>query len=64
MDYTELRPNQEIHANGIIYDLKSLLALLLRVTDTRKAKGKQYSLTKGTLPYDLSPPHAIHCVAR
>jgi predicted transposase YbfD/YdcC len=44
MDYTELGPNQEIHANGIIYDLKSLLALLLRVTDPRKAKGKQYSI--------------------
>ncbi|MGZ3579660.1 MAG: hypothetical protein ACXU98_11675 [Syntrophales bacterium] len=44
MDYTELRPNQGIHANGIIYDLKSLFALLLRVTDTRKAKGKQYSI--------------------
>jgi predicted transposase YbfD/YdcC len=44
MDYTELKPNQGIHANGIIYDLKSLLALFIRLTDTRKAKGKQYSL--------------------
>jgi predicted transposase YbfD/YdcC len=44
MDYTELKPNQEIYGNGIIYDLKSLFALLSRVTDSRKAKGKQYPL--------------------
>jgi len=44
MDYNQLEPQQEIHENGIIYDLGSLFAYLLRVPDTRKAKGKQYSL--------------------
>jgi hypothetical protein len=28
----------------MIYDLKSLFAFLLRVADTRKAKGKRYML--------------------
>jgi predicted transposase YbfD/YdcC len=44
MDYTELEPYQEVHQSGIIYDLKSLFAFLLRVTDPRHARGKQYSL--------------------
>lgn len=46
-DYTYLGPDQEIYATGMIYDLKSLFAFLLRVVDTRKAKGKRYIL--GTL---------------
>jgi predicted transposase YbfD/YdcC len=44
MDYTQIGPNQEIHASGLIYDLNSLFAYLLRVNDTRKAKGKLYPL--------------------
>lgn len=44
MDYTELEPQQEAYRTGIIYDLKSLFALLLRVTDPRHARGKQYPL--------------------
>lgn len=44
MDYNQLKPHQEIHEYGIIYDMDSLFAYLLRVPDTRKAKGKQYAL--------------------
>ncbi len=44
MDYTELEPHQEVHQAGIIYDLKSLFAILLRVSDPRHARGKQYPL--------------------
>jgi predicted transposase YbfD/YdcC len=44
MDYTELKPRQEAHHRGIIYDLKSLYAYLMRVTDPRHARGKQYPL--------------------
>jgi hypothetical protein len=43
-DYNQIGPNQEIYATGVIYDLKSLFGFLLRVVDTRKAKGKQYLL--------------------
>ena len=44
MDYTQIGPNQEIHASGLIYDLNSLFAFLLCVKDTRKANGKLYPL--------------------
>lgn len=44
MDYNQLEPQQEIHEYGMIYDLNSLFTYLLRVPDTRKAKGKQYAL--------------------
>jgi predicted transposase YbfD/YdcC len=44
MDYTELRPDQEVHENGLIYDLKSLFAFFQRVTDPRHARGKRYPL--------------------
>jgi hypothetical protein len=44
MDYTELEPQQEAQHRGIIYDLKSLFAYLLRVTDPRHSRGKQYPL--------------------
>jgi predicted transposase YbfD/YdcC len=43
-DYTQVGRNQEIYTTGIIYDLKSLFAYLLRVVDKRKAKGKRYLL--------------------
>jgi predicted transposase YbfD/YdcC len=44
MDYTELGPRQEVYETGIIYDLDSLFAILLRVSDPRHARGKQYRL--------------------
>jgi len=44
MDYIELEPNQEVHQSGILYDLKSLFAFLLRVADPRHDRGKQYPL--------------------
>jgi len=44
MDYTELEPHREVHRTGILYDLKSLFAFLLRVTDLRHSRGKQYPL--------------------
>jgi predicted transposase YbfD/YdcC len=43
-DYTQVGPDQEIYITGMIYDLKSLFAFLLRVVDKRKAKGKRYLL--------------------
>lgn len=43
-DYTQVGPDQEIYITGLIYDLKSLFAFLLRVVDPRKAKGKRYLL--------------------
>jgi hypothetical protein len=43
-DYTQVGPDQEIYVTGLIYDLKSLFAFLLRVVDPRKAKGKRYLL--------------------
>lgn len=44
MDYINLAPNQDVNENGLIFDLDSLYAYFQRVSDTRKAKGKQYSL--------------------
>ena len=44
MDYTELEPHPEVHRTGILYDLKSLFAFLLGVTDPRHSCGKQYPL--------------------
>jgi predicted transposase YbfD/YdcC len=43
-DYTQIGPNQEIDANGLVYDLNSLFAILLQVKDPRHAKGKIYTL--------------------
>lgn len=44
MNYTELGPQQEVYETGIIYDLDSLFAILVRVSDPRHARGKRYSL--------------------
>lgn len=44
MDYTELESQQEVYETGIIYDLNSLFAFLLCVTDPRHSRGKQYPL--------------------
>lgn len=46
MDYTNLRPNQDIDENGLIFEVGSLYAYFQRVKDTRKLKGKQYPLTQ------------------
>ena len=44
MDYINLRPNQDIDENGLVFDLGSLHAIFNECEDIRKAKGKQYSL--------------------
>lgn len=44
MDYNTLAPTQDVNENGLVYDLDSLYAYFERVSDTRKAKGKQYPL--------------------
>lgn len=44
MDYINLAPNQDIDENGLVFDLGSLYAYLQCVSDSRKAKGKVYSL--------------------
>jgi len=44
MDYINIAANQEINENGLIFDRDSLYAYFERVSDTRKPKGKQYSL--------------------
>jgi predicted transposase YbfD/YdcC len=44
MDYTNLRRNEEVDENGLVYEIGSLYAFFQRVKDTRKAKGKLYSL--------------------
>jgi predicted transposase YbfD/YdcC len=41
MNYTQ----QEQNENGLVFDLGSLYAYLLKVKDTRKEKGKRYTLT-------------------
>ncbi|RPI71522.1 MAG: ISAs1 family transposase, partial [Geobacteraceae bacterium] len=46
MDYINLAPQQDINENGLIFDIDSLYAYFQRVSDTRKAKGKQYSLVQ------------------
>jgi len=44
MDYINLAPHQDVNENGLIFDVDSLYAYFQRVSDTRKAKGKQYPL--------------------
>lgn len=44
MDYTNLAPNQEYTETGYVFELGSLYTYFLRVTDTRKPKGKLYAL--------------------
>ncbi|MDT8898651.1 MAG: ISAs1 family transposase [Thermanaerothrix sp.] len=45
MEYSTLRPWQEINENGVIYDASSLYAYFQRISDPRKARGKRYHLT-------------------
>jgi predicted transposase YbfD/YdcC len=44
MDFSTLKPWQEVSETGVIYELGSIYARLLKLTDLRKARGKQYSL--------------------
>lgn len=44
MDYITLAPTQDVNENGLVYDIDSLYAYFERVSDSRKAKGKQYPL--------------------
>ena len=44
MEYSTLEAWQEISENGIVYTLGSLYDQFGRISDPRKAKGKQYSL--------------------
>ena len=44
MDYTNLRPNEDVDENGLVFENGSLYAYFQRVTDTRKLKGKLYPL--------------------
>jgi predicted transposase YbfD/YdcC len=44
MDYNNLRPNQDINENGLIFDIGCLYGYFQKVKDTRKAQGKQYPL--------------------
>ena len=39
MDYTNLRPNQDIDENGLVFEVGSLYAYFQPVKDTRKLKG-------------------------
>jgi len=45
MDYTNLTPNQEIDENELVFDIGSLYHYFTRVLDTRKQKGKRYTLS-------------------
>ena len=44
MEYSTLKPWQEISESGIEYTLGSLYDRFQQITDSRKPKGKQYSL--------------------
>lgn len=44
MEYTTLKPWQEISETGIVYTMGSLYDRFQQLNDPRKAKGKQYSL--------------------
>jgi predicted transposase YbfD/YdcC len=45
MEYSTLKPWQEISESEIIYDVGSLYARFQKIRDPRKAHGKRYSLT-------------------
>ena len=44
MEYSTLKPWQEISKTGIVYTLGSLYGRFQQMTDPRKKQGKQYSL--------------------
>ncbi len=45
MEYSTIRPGQEISAEGVVYDKGSVYDRLQKLTDLRKARGKRYRLT-------------------
>lgn len=45
MEYSTIGKEQEISAEGVVYDQGSVYGRLQRLTDIRKARGKRYSLT-------------------
>lgn len=45
MEYSTLKPWQEISESEVIYDVGSLYARFQKISDPRKAHGKRYSLT-------------------
>jgi predicted transposase YbfD/YdcC len=46
MDYTNLRPNQDVDENGLVFEVGSLYGYFQRVKDSRKPKGKLYPLAQ------------------
>jgi predicted transposase YbfD/YdcC len=44
MDFSTLKPWQEVSETGVIYEIGSIYARLLKLSDLRKARGKQYRL--------------------
>lgn len=44
MDFSTLKPWQEVSESGVIYESGSIYARLVKLTDLRKARGKQYRL--------------------
>jgi len=44
MDYINLRPNQELNENGLVFDLGSLYEYFTKIEDPRDERGKQYAL--------------------
>jgi predicted transposase YbfD/YdcC len=44
MNYTNLKPNQEINEYGLVYDVGSLYDFLEQIPDTRSKHGRQYPL--------------------
>lgn len=45
MEYSTLKPWQEVSETGVVYDVDSLYARFHKLSDPRKAHGKRYSLT-------------------
>lgn len=44
MDYINLRPDQELNENGLVFDLGSLYEYFTKIEDPRDKRGKQYAL--------------------
>lgn len=66
MDYTNVPLTQEISATGLIYDLGSLCAYLMKIIDPRDSRGKRYqliSLLLMTLLAKLAGAHGPSAIA-
>lgn len=44
MDYINLRPDQELNENGLVFDLGSLYEYFTKIEDPRDKRGKRYAL--------------------